>query len=132
MLCAGCVDGLEPLNTSIESTLEVDPEGDISFGRIPAGAEAGRQLTLHAIGGSPLSIDEVYLSDAAQGAFSMEAMTAPFGVMANESVVVELFFQPDEVGSFSGHVYISEGGRERSRRLIGHACAPSNNSDGCP
>jgi hypothetical protein len=62
----------------------------------------------------------------------MEAMTVPFGIMVNETVDVEVFFQPDEVGSFTGHVYITDGNWEHSRRLIGHACAPSNNSDDCP
>jgi hypothetical protein len=62
----------------------------------------------------------------------MEAMTVPFGIMVNETVDVEVFFQPDEVGSFTGHVYITDGNREHSRRLIGHACPPSNGSDDCP
>ena len=124
MLCVGCSDGLEPLNAPIASELEMEPEGDISFGTIPAGDTASRLITLHANGGSPLSIEDVYFSDAAQAAFSMESMTIPFGIQPNGSVDIELLFQPPDIGSFNGHIYIFDGDRELSRRLLGHGCPP--------
>lgn len=124
MFCVGCSDGLEPLNATIASHLQMEPEGDISFGTIPVGDTTSRLLTLRANGGSPLNIEDVYFSDAAQVAFSADHMSLPFGIQPNGIVDIELLFQPDEISSFNGQLYIFDGHRELSRRLLGHACTP--------
>lgn len=127
LLLEGCADGLEPLygDMSVDSVLEIDPEGDLSFGEVSTERSEVRALTLYAVGDTVLTIQRVSFDENTSAAYTLLPLDLPLGIPPNESVDIEIRFSPDYVGTFNGHVEIFDGGRDTTRRLIGFGCDPS-------
>jgi hypothetical protein len=133
-LLLGCSDsGLDPIGAEVtfDSVLEVTPSGDIAFGEIPLGATAARTVTLHADGDTPLTIRRLHFGGETDDAFDADFPEMPMGIPPGGVREVELWFQPEDIGTFRGELLVFDGGRELSRRVLGFACDPPPGSQAC-
>jgi len=139
LLITGCDEvGLDSLGSGLMGPiLEVAPEGEIAFGGTAFdGGSSSKVLELLSTGDEDLFVLDVYFDDETSYAFKMnDDLPLPLKLPPGKVFPVDLFFEPDSIGSHNGWVVVTvkaeDGTRDLSRRVLGQGCDPEYAEGDC-
>jgi hypothetical protein len=84
---------------------------NITFGRVPTGTRQKQSVTITNTGRSRLAITQApVISDGTTG-FATNDLAFPLTLAAGQSQTFEVSFQPQSIGSFTGHMEFSNNGQ---------------------
>ncbi len=140
MMGCGTV-GLEAFDTGGEGSplLGVDPDGDLSFGRVSPAKEksAVEEVLLYSAGDTTLAIVDVYLNESSSGAYTVRNdLPLPLLLQPGGEFPVEVRFAPFAVGSFSGELVVlfdngTEEGESARIPIVGQGCEDPDQTGSC-
>jgi hypothetical protein len=100
-----------------DGVLQASPPS-ISFGRVQTGTRQKQSVTIRNTGRSPVAITQAPIIAEGTSGFATNDLALPLTLAAGESRTFEVSFQPQSIGSFSGHMEFTNNG-EVSPVLIG-------------
>lgn len=136
LLLAGCgqVGMDETVDSDPHAYLTLDPNGEISFGKVsPHGHSEEEQVTLTANGDSSLGVQDVWIESKPKDVFYFESdLPFPKNLHPGDSVPLTIRFRPDSTGSFKGTLIIErEDGTLIERNLTGSGCNDGDQDGDC-
>ncbi|MFZ5469413.1 MAG: choice-of-anchor D domain-containing protein [Myxococcota bacterium] len=122
--CRGCDDSV----SKVPPTIDVQPP-QVDFGKVKAGGEAERTLTVKATTNAPLVVSAVRLTDgsAPGGAAAFEVLDAPTQVGPLSSHTLRILFRPAELLAYEAVLQVDSNDDERpttSVLLSGEGATP--------